>query len=188
MFPVTRFTGKKPDGTLVRQIIYGSSATSKAMRFGQDNEDLARQLYTFAHQLQHPDVNVKQTGLHLDPDRPFLAASPYGLVDCPQCGPGLVEIKCSYKYRNMEPGDAAVQQGYHFLLDENNLISLRLNSSWYYQVQCQLGACRRACCDVVLFTSKGIAICKVIAAPSVWDEIKSKSRMFFEKYIIPKLF
>ena len=133
MYAVTRFTGGKPDGALVKQIINGSDVSTPAMTFGHDNEDLARQLYLLGHQQQHPGVPVDQTGLHMDPDRPFLAASPDGLVHCPECGPGLLEVKCSYKYRDLEAQEATLQKGYHFQ-KQDNVISLLENSPWNYQI------------------------------------------------------
>ena len=186
MYAVTRFTGRKPDGALVKQIINGSDISTPAMTFGHDNEDLARQLYLLGHQQQHPGVRVDQTGLHVDPDRPFLAASPDGLVHCPECGPGLLEVKCSFKYRDLEAQEAALQKGYHFE-KQDKVISLRENSPWNYQIQCQLGVCRRTWCDLVLFTEKGILITKVIASPVVWQEIKEKGEYFFQKYVLPKM-
>ena len=186
MYAVTCFMGRKPDGALVKQIINGSDVSTPAMTFGHDNEDLARQLYLLGHQQQYPGVRIDQTGLHMDPDRPFLAASPDGLVHCPECGPEFLEVKCSYKYRDLEAQEAALQKGNHFQ-KQDNVISLHENSPWNYQIQCQLGVCRRTWRDLVLFTEKGILITKVITSPVLWQEIKEKGEYFFQKYVLPKI-
>ena len=181
MYAVTHFTGRKPDGALVKQIINGSDVSTPAMMFGHDNEDLVHQLYLVGHQQQHPDIRVDQTGLHVDPDRPFLAASTDGLVHYPECGPGLLEVKCSYKYWDLEAQEAALQKGYHFQ-KHDNVISLCKNSPCNYQIQCQLRVCCRIWCYLVLFTEKGILITKVIASLVVWKEINKKGISFRNMY------
>ena len=46
---------------------------------------------------------VKSTGLRLNPDYPHLGASPNGLVSCFCCGYGLLETKCPYSKRHLDP-------------------------------------------------------------------------------------
>ena len=184
---VTRFSGKNPDGALVKQVVKGSKFSTPATRFGHDNEDFARQLYIFAHQARHPAATVMTTGLHLDADQPFIAASPDGLVECPECGPGLVEVKCSYKYRDLLPEEAIRQKGSSISVDENQQLSLRVKSSWYYQIQCQLGVCKRDWCDLAFFTTKGIAIVRTTFNQETWEEVVSKGNKFFRTFVFPKL-
>ena len=50
-------------------------------------------------------------------------------------GPGLLEVKCLYKYWDLEAQEAALQKGYHFQ-KHDNVISLRKNSPCNYQIQC----------------------------------------------------
>ena len=73
-----------------------------AIKFGSENEDRVREMY--ANQIfQTPhtgQVTVKKSGLQVCEDYPHLAASPDGLVTCTCCEPGLVEIKCLFKFRD----------------------------------------------------------------------------------------
>ena len=60
-------------------------------------------------------------------------------MECPECGPGVVGVKCIYKYRDLQPEEAIRQKGSSISMDENQQLSLCTKSSWYYQTQCQLG-------------------------------------------------
>ena len=99
---------KNPDGSLVRSILQGTRITNnKAIEYEHLNEARARDLYVDHHNSKHESVKVTTTGLHMDPTQPFLAASPDGLVSCDECGEGLLEIKCSFKYCDAEPRQIA---------------------------------------------------------------------------------
>ena len=46
--------------------------------------------------MKHENFVVIQCGLILDPEFPFIGATPDGLVDCKCCNTGVLEIKCSF--------------------------------------------------------------------------------------------
>ena len=52
---------------------------------------------------KHQDFNVRPCGLVVDPKFPFAGASPDGLVSCSCCEAIVLEIKCTFKYRNHSP-------------------------------------------------------------------------------------
>lgn len=45
----------------------------------------------------HSNVRITQCGLHISTERPYLGASPDGLVTCDCCEPAIAEIKCPSK-------------------------------------------------------------------------------------------
>lgn len=47
----------------------------------------------------HMNFNLKAVGLSLKADEPYLAASSHGVLSCGCCGAGMLEIKCTYKYK-----------------------------------------------------------------------------------------
>ena len=55
------------------------------------------------------NVTISQTGLIINPDFPYLGASPDGLVtDTSSPDPnGFLEIKCPFKHRTLDPNQAA---------------------------------------------------------------------------------
>lgn len=82
------------------------------------------------------------SGLHIDELHPFMGASPDGLISCKCCGEGLLEIKCSYMFQNKTPHEACTDHHYHVYLDQNNSVRLKESSSWYTQIQGQMGVCK----------------------------------------------
>ena len=42
----------------------------------------------------HTYLRVVKAGVFVDPERPFIGASPDGLVECECCGKGVIEVKC----------------------------------------------------------------------------------------------
>ena len=48
----------------------------------------------------HLNHSINLSGLILNPDFPYLGASPDGIVNCSCCRVGCLEIKCPSKYRD----------------------------------------------------------------------------------------
>ncbi|GFW83477.1 yqaJ domain-containing protein [Trichonephila clavipes] len=79
-----------PCSKLVMRIVYGRDLCNAAMKYGLANEEIARKQYEREY-----STEVKICGLFVDKDKPFLCASPDGLVG----DDGLIEIKCPYSAR-----------------------------------------------------------------------------------------
>ena len=54
-----------------------------------------RQAYIHQYTLAHENHNVKDCGLFIHPELPFLAATPDGVVSCTCCDEGVLEVKVS---------------------------------------------------------------------------------------------
>ena len=72
---------------LVKSICYPLelSFSSKETEWGKNNEKRARDLYFKNLQLLHEDLVIVDTRLVINPQWPFIAASPDGIVDCKCC-------------------------------------------------------------------------------------------------------
>lgn len=92
---------------------------------GVANEPVALIKITQLLQANHKNLRIRQCGLFIDSDRPYLGASPDGLVECDCCHPMLIEIKC--------PTLAMEALKY---LDCNK--QLKPQSAYYAQVQGQM--------------------------------------------------
>ncbi|GFV69614.1 yqaJ domain-containing protein [Trichonephila clavipes] len=79
-----------PCTKLVMRIVYGRDLCNAAMKYGLANEEIARKQYEREY-----STEIKICGLFVDKDKPFLCASPDGLVG----DDGLIEIKCPYSAR-----------------------------------------------------------------------------------------
>lgn len=87
----------------------------------------------------HKNLKVDQCGLFVSEQYPLMGASPDGRVSCKCCGVGLLEVKCSFTYQNVEPLEACKDDHYHLYIDENNDVRLKHTSPWYVQIQGQMG-------------------------------------------------
>ncbi|GFW69639.1 ferritin heavy chain A [Trichonephila clavipes] len=65
-----------PCSKLVMRIVYGRNLCNSAMKYGLANEEIARKQYEREY-----STEVKMCGLFVDKDKPFLCASPDGLVE-----------------------------------------------------------------------------------------------------------
>ena len=71
------------------------------------NEAQARACYAEEMNKTHEDFSVSECGLFVYPQKPFLGASPDGIVYCKCCGSGVCKIKCPYRFRDVDPEAAA---------------------------------------------------------------------------------
>ena len=96
------------------------------------------------------------TGLHINPQYPHLGASPDGLISCSCCGNGLLEIKCPYSKRNLDPTQI-VDSSFYLKPTESGLKLSKVHD-YYHQVQGQMTICERSYCDFVCWTPLGMHI------------------------------
>lgn len=96
-----------------------------AIKYGKENEKAA------IEQLQDQEgIIIKKCSLFIDNDYVFLGASPDGIFD-----EGIIEIKCPYSARNLDPDQAILEKKITFWKPDG---SINTNHNWYYQVQGQL--------------------------------------------------
>ncbi|KAG1650241.1 OTU domain-containing protein [Nymphon striatum] len=76
-----------------------------------------------------------KSGFKISVAKPFLGASPDGIIMSDCCGLGVLEIKCPYKHRDTLI-DIAATQDKAFCLD--NTLTLKKNHQYYSQLQLQM--------------------------------------------------
>ncbi|KAJ8912411.1 hypothetical protein NQ315_013478 [Exocentrus adspersus] len=125
---------------------------NNATKYGTDNEPLARAQFK-----QEYDVKVITCGLFVDKQYCMLAASPDGLVG----NDGLIEIKCPKVSSDMHPKNAIQTKVIKCCtIDENNLLSLKENHDYYYQIQGQLHVTQRSYCYFIIWSPIGMLVQK----------------------------
>lgn len=144
--------------------------------------------------LGHP-VLVQDCGLFLDPQRPWLVASPDGIVTDGRSGRRLLclEVKCPYKHRGRRVEDACRDDPSFCLQirdqdpDRKQPPEYRLKTSHSYwtQVQVQLGVTGLRQADLVVFTLKEMAVVPVAFDPQQWEETLSKLERFYRVAVVP---
>ena len=176
---------EKPAKSLVESILHTKPLPQvAALRWGIENEDVARQQYEHISKQQHTNLTLTQTGLHIHPSYPHLGASPDGLLSCDCCGDGLLEIKCPYSIRDSAPQAA----GPTFYLKSTDCgLQLSHSHAYYYQIQGQLSICNRSYCDFVCWTPVGIHIERILKDDSMFETMRCKLDRFFIDIILPKI-
>lgn len=85
------------------------------------------------------------------------------------------------------PHEACLDHHYHVYLNENNSVKLKESSSWYIQIQGQMGVFKKQWCDFILYTRKGIAVDRIHFDSHLYEKIVYTSKKFYEKYIVKAL-
>ena len=120
------------DDDMFGEYLEQTDITTRAMRWGIENEPVARSLYMLT---AHP-TDVVETGSLRHPDLPMLSASPDGLVG----DDGLIEIKCVGS-ANFMP----------YLTVTDGATLKVAEPRYYWQIQCQLAVTDRQWCDFVVY-------------------------------------
>lgn len=144
-----------------------------ALKYGMKNEKRAVKCYSNSF-----DGEIISVGLMIMPDRPFLCASPDGILVSDGCVDAILEVKCPYscaKKPIYDPDLAKFNVGY--LVKEGGISKLRPSHQYY--TQCQ-----------ILMVVSGLNECKLY----VWSPVKDGSELVivqrdeaFIDNLVPKL-
>lgn len=181
-----------PPASYLRAIIGESGRVqTRAMAWGVQHEDEAVRKYQEQRSatLGCP-VSVQDCGLFIDPDRPWLAASPDGIVTDGQWRRCL-EVKCPFKHRARSV-EAAARDDPAFCLEKLHQegapqLSLKRTHPYFTQVQCQLAVTGLKMADFVVFTQRDLAVVQVRFDPDFWDQTVTKLERFYREAVIPAL-
>ncbi|XP_069390888.1 uncharacterized protein [Paralichthys olivaceus] len=175
----------------------GRRVQTRAMSWGVNMEAEAVSSYQRlkSSALGRP-VAVQDCGLFIDAQRPWLAASPDGIVTDSRTGQWLLclEVKCPYKHRQRRVEDACRDDpGFCLEIQDNAgheaggspFYHLKTSHSYFTQIQCQLAVTGLRQADLVVFTTKETAIVPVKFDPDLWEETVSRLEMFYRDAVLP---
>ena len=153
------------------------------LEWGHRKEISAAKLYFKKLNHKHCDLLLKESGLVVNPLWPFLGASPDRVQYC-KCHPKtLMEIKGLFSKRNLLPAVAAADK----LIKTTNGYQLKVETTWYYQIQGQMAITGVKHTALVIYTNKGILIIPVEFDPVFWLTILKKLQLFFVGHLAPEL-
>lgn len=177
----------------------GRSIQTRAMSWGVQMEaEVVRRYQRQKSAASGRSVSVQDCGLFIDAQRPWLAASPDGIVTDSRTGQWLLclEVKCPYKHRDRRVEDACRDDPAFCLeiQDEDGLepggspvYRLKTSHSYYTQIQVQLAVTGLRSADLAVFTLKETAIVPVTFDPDLWEETVSKLEEFYRDAVLPHL-
>jgi len=157
-----------------------------AMNHGKQYEPVARKLYENVLNYQlHRCCTVRETGCVIQPNLPWLLASPDGLVVDPD-GIGLIEIKCPKSKANHTFDEMLSDKS--FYVGKNNDGSLFLKKShsygYYSQIQMAMGLSCVQFCDFVVYTFTTMIIIRIPFDKEHFTNLVSKLNIFYDKYLL----
>ena len=189
-YSVFRASSTTPPASLIQSLLQRSKfdhTKVPALNWGLNNEDNARICYTEMMEESHVNFRFFPCGLYINPSFPHLGATPDGIISCDCCGTGLMEIKCPYKYRDMNPKHVIASDFYLKANEADGLLSLRHNHQYYYQVQGQLAVCEKDFCDFICWTPLGIHVERIVADPAMFEDVRLVLDKFFKSVLLPRL-
>ena len=88
----------QPSQSLIKSICYPHlfSFNTAATIHGCKHEETTIQAYSSYMKQSHVNFKVTKCGTYIDPEHPFLHATPGFLCECDCCGAGCGEMKCPY--------------------------------------------------------------------------------------------
>jgi len=178
---------ESPSPSLIKSICYPLSTgfTTKATAWGYDNEQQALSYYC-QQMISHANFTCETSGLVINPELPHMGATPDGMIHCDCCGDGVVEVKCPFCARECASLKECVDSRF-CLEDSNGKLQLKHSHAYYYQVQTQLLVSNREFADFVVWSEHDVHIERIEPDVELWELLKSKSRAFFYRAILPEL-
>ena len=153
-----------------------------AIKWGNDNEDRARQEYVGRMSLTHSEFTCTVTGLIINTNYPHLGASPDGMTKCKCCGSGLVEIKCPFSAKNFKPDE--IKEKLTFISQNGKL---KRSHKYYIQIQGQLSIADKDFCDFVIWTPKCLIVERIYRDINLWEKMEKKLTEFFVQHVLPEI-
>ncbi|KAL7404051.1 hypothetical protein ABVT39_008939 [Epinephelus coioides] len=126
--------------------------STEATRWGLQKEDTAREAYLMVMQDLHADLQVAASGLIINPELPWIGASPDGAVTCACHGPGILEIKCPFSAKDRTLRECVKDSRFCLTDTEEVGMTHKVDHSYMYQVQAQMCVAEVKYCGFVVWT------------------------------------
>ena len=156
------------------------------LRWGIEHEDIARDIYSA--RVQKLGCTLVKSGVWIDIERGWLAASPDGLVfNSSGKLVGIIEIKCPFSAKDMTPLEAAKSLPSFPCKEIDGHLALKREHNYFYQVQGQLAITHAPWCDFCIYTPHGFSIERIDFELPLWQQMVQNLETFFDKFMIPCL-
>lgn len=188
-----RTSSSNPSMSLLRSIFTENQNQSiPACLHGKLNEanGVAAAIKCFQIQ-KHRNVRHTDSGLVISPNFPYFAASPDQIITCDCCGKITVEVKCPFKFENLNR-----EEGINLLLNQKQAYIVRNDTgalvmnrdhSYYFQVQMQIFLTNANYGFFVIYASKFQLFLKVHRNNEFWEKNSKKAEEFFENVLGPEI-
>ena len=161
---------------------------TKQTKHGRNLEPRAKMEYTKIQKKKHRSFAASDSGFIICDDNCFLGASPDLVVNCKckdGCGEGLAEIKCPETMKGQKPTHVNYRE---HLVEEEGQISLKKESSFYYQIQGQMAITKRCYCDIFIYCGpEKYFLQRVRFDPEFWVTVRKQLSFLWHNYVAEEL-
>ena len=157
----------------------------EAIEYGIKEEDSAKFCYSKVSEKQHCSFEFEEPGLIISRHYSWIGASLDGIRKCQCCDPTVVEIKCPFKGKDLDPKVAFLLPSVGGKKDKDGKYCLDKNHIHYFQVQTGMTVSGLKTCDFVTYTSKGIFVVKINFNINFWETVVATVYKFYCNQIVP---
>lgn len=172
---ILKATSRRNMEKLCQTIVFAKRLSTKSVVHGLKYEKAAIQAFE-----AKTGNRVQPCGLYVDPNNPFLAASPDGIIGTEQ----VIEVKCPYRGYGQQ---IVANKTFPFLeRSPDQKIHLKHTASYYYQIQGQLGITGRKSCFFVVYTGSDIFMEEIAFDSEYWAVcMVPRLALFYQKHLRP---
>jgi len=139
------------------------------VRWGKEKENEAYNEFYAGALSQHQNCKLTKSALCVLKDKPYIGASPDGIMTCSCCGTTALEIKCPYSIWDLCVSEAWEQTD--FLEWRDGVIQLKRSHKYFFQVTGVMAAKLLSKLNFVLWTTKELQVKLIHFDDSFWDII-----------------
>lgn len=178
-----------PVKNLVKSLLYSNFKGNRHTRNGLLQERSTIEEYKLRKAEENENVIVKDSGLVIDHNNNFLAASPDGFVYTSDGKKGLIEIKNLVHNKPLNLFEAADKIRSFCLQYRNGKLSLKENHDYYYQCQGLMNICGTEWIDFVVCTLNPyhLFIERIYRNEDLWNIMLPKLKDFYHTSLLPEL-
>ena len=108
----------------------------QSIKRGVDHEQDALKAFYTEHCTKHQDFKTQKSGLHINKEEPYIAASPDDFMSCKCHGRFTLEIKCSFNIRDQKITDGMKEC--EFLTISSGNITINKGHKYYTGIMSQM--------------------------------------------------
>ena len=153
-----------------------------SMKHGLAMEPHAKRKFVSLMTRKHNKFKYFDSGLHVMKEYPHIGASPDLIVECDCCGPSLVEIKCPFTSKDEKPSVKL-----EYLEEFETELKLKTNSSYYFQIQGQMGVTKIGKCYFFVFSHHGFHLEMIYFDQEFWQDMILNLDWFWVNHVAPAL-
>lgn len=163
---------------LLKQLMREKCVKTADMQRGISLEPTAKTCYLEQNH-HHDNLCIQECGLFVLQDKPFIGASPDGVVTCACCPPRLLEVKCPKSIEKFIKSETRCEGGTRHI---------KHTSRYFCQAQVQMGATSFSATDMFVYVNERENITlNVPFSQPYFEDVIERCTFFFRHYLLPHI-